>query len=58
MRKNRSKHVNTTDINFSNSKSHTSNCIGKKKLCFGGSKSDLISNHGPNGEERRSRSAW
>ena len=34
MNKKVSKHVNPTDINFSNSKSHTSNCIGKQKQCF------------------------
>lgn len=34
MNKKGSKHVNPTDINFSNSKSHISNCIGKQEQCF------------------------
>lgn len=59
LNKNRCNHLNTININFSNSKSLTSNCIGKQKQCFGGSKSALVSIHGPTEGERRSRlSSW
>ena len=43
------------NINFSNFKHHTSNCMKGKNCVFGGSSSALTSNHGPREEERRSR---